>query len=157
MASPNEGFARVPLLARLVDARPDEMSENPPVRMLDAAGLQNSVADELRRLLNTRRATGRETDLTVLDYGIPDWTGLYANNSDDRLRIERGIVRAILAFEPRLREPQAKVEPIPDQDQILQVYLYGKLHNDKEAWPVLFSISFKNGHAVLQHDRGRPA
>lgn len=149
-----EGFARVPLFERLLDARPHETSENPPLRILDEAQLQASVCAELERLFNTRRGTGRTSGLTVLDYGIPDWTGLYAGNADDRLRIERGMLRAILVFEPRLLRPTVRVSVLAGSDakqaqQSLQVDVEGYLRNEHEAPAVLFSITLRHGGASV--------
>jgi len=145
-----EGYARVPLLERLLDTHRQEQTESPPLRVLGEAGLRASIAAELERLFNTRRATARETGLTVLDYGIPDWSDLYASNVDDRMRIERGMLRAILSFEPRLRRPNVSVTPIATEKQNLHVDVRGQLRDDREAPAVLFSIHLHNGRAVVR-------
>jgi type VI secretion system lysozyme-like protein len=133
-------LARMPLFERLADADPQLADEARPLRMLDRAGLQASVGRELLRMLNRRSTPRGDAPLTVLDYGLPDWTGLYAANPDDRLRIARGMLRAILAFEPRLGEPRVEVEPSASGQQVLRVRLSGRLRAGHTSWPVLFDI-----------------
>jgi type VI secretion system lysozyme-like protein len=145
-----EGYARVPLLERLLDGRRHEQTESPPLRVLGEAGLRASIGAELDRLFNTRRATTRETGLTVLDYGIPDWSDRYVGNADDRLRIERGMLRAIQSFEPRLKRPSVSVTPIAGEKQTLHVDVRGQLQDDGEAPAVLFSIHLHNGRAIVR-------
>ena len=150
MPSRAEGYARVPLLERLLDTHRHEASESPPLRVLSEAGLRASIGTELDRLFNTRRTTARESGLTVLDYGIPDWSDMYAGNADDRLRIARGMLRAILSFEPRLKRPGVSVTPVAGEKQSLYVDVRGQLQDDREAPAVLFSIHLHNGRAAVR-------
>ena len=73
---------------------------------LSADGVEASVERELHRLLNSRSRISltefTDAGLTVLDYGIPDYTALSARSENDRSRIARAIERAISYFEPRL-------------------------------------------------------
>ena len=48
-------------------------------------------------------------DRTVLDYGLPDYTGRSALSGSDRTAIARAAERAIRAFEPRLANPKVSV------------------------------------------------
>src|ERR1051325_9804857 len=85
---------RALLFERLSGTGPrDEQKEGgaPPFRVHDIAELKQSVARELARLLNTRAAwplserEGRE--MSVLDYGLPDFSPLSALSGDDQARL----------------------------------------------------------------------
>ena len=67
-----------PLFERL-SAQADEAPD------FDHDALAESVRQELSRLLNTRRPSRTNgQQLTVLDYGILDWSALQALRVDDR-------------------------------------------------------------------------
>ena len=73
---------------------------------LSADGVEASVERELHRLLNSRSRISlsefAEANLTVCDYGIPDYTALSARSEPDRIQIAAAIEYAINHFEPRL-------------------------------------------------------
>lgn len=81
---------------------------------LSAEGVEVSVAQELRRLLNSRSGITlsqfADAPLTVLDYGIPDYTALSAQSDTECALIANAIRHAISHFEPRLFE--VNVTPI---------------------------------------------
>src|SRR3982074_3685706 len=65
---------RVPLFDRLVDGAPEVQKEPTSLRVQGCEALFASIARDLQRLLNTRRASDAPLDpakATVLDYGIP--------------------------------------------------------------------------------------
>jgi type VI secretion system protein ImpF len=73
---------------------------------LSAEGVEASVERELHRLLNSRSRISlsgfTEANLTVCDYGVPDYTALSARSDTDRSQIATAIEYAIQCFEPRL-------------------------------------------------------
>lgn len=75
---------------------------------LSANGVEASVNQELKRLLNSRSSVRlsdfAEARLTVLDYGIPDYTALSAQNDTECTMIADAIRHAIACFEPRLSD-----------------------------------------------------
>ena len=77
------------------------------------AQVESSVAREIGALLNSRIARDVDAidplDRTVLDYGLPDYTGRSALSGSDRTAIARATERAIRAFEPRLASPKVSV------------------------------------------------
>jgi len=98
--------ASIPLFQRLC-ARDGEMGD---AANFDAAGLQASIANELASLLNTRcgltMAEFLQCQGTVLDFGIPDFSALSCNSSDDLASVSRAVQHAIALFEPRLSHTQ---------------------------------------------------
>ena len=133
------GVHRLPLLERL-DARGHG-------DVLDAAGLRASIARELGRLLNARSVPAPGRQLSVIDYGLPDPSALYAANAEDRAALARAIVRAIAAFEPRLLAPRVEVLPDPDA-RILRVALAGAIRVGDSIEAARFGIRFGRGGAA---------
>ena len=76
--------------------------------------IEASIYKELQSLTLSRSRLSIEqflktTRLTVLDWGLPDLTGLSAERSEDRDLCARVVVRAIEAFEPRLSKPTVEI------------------------------------------------
>jgi type VI secretion system lysozyme-related protein len=140
--------SRAPLLDRL--ASQDEAGLAPAVAF-DRQALSESVRQELLRLLNTRRSVRpRLKQLTVIDYGIADWSGLYADRSDDRLKLAREVRLAIAHFEPRLQLTDVDVQPLDGSRHALRVRIAGLLRGGSETWPVDFVMDMADG---VVHER----
>jgi type VI secretion system protein ImpF len=103
------------LLDRLADDAPDQKVESREQRVLSFGKLKQSVVRDLQWLLNAGRLESTQ-DLSafpqvkqsVLNYGIPDFTGTTAGNTDPVV-LERILRQAILDFEPRILRPSLKV------------------------------------------------
>jgi len=122
--------------------------------VLDRHALAASVREELSRLLNSRRAgPARSTPPTVLDYGIGDWSGLQASNSDDRRRIAREIRAAISHFEPRLHLGEVDVRLVAGHPRRLNILLSGMLRQDGQQWPVAFVLDKSETGLEVSHER----
>lgn len=139
--------ARAPLLERLAAQNEGEVGQ---ARSFDRQALGESVRQELLRLLNTRRSVRPLLkQATVIDYGIADWSGLYADRSDDRLKLAREIRLAINHFEPRLQLTEVDVQPLDGSRHALRVRIAGQLRGG-EAWPVVFVMDMADG---VVHER----
>jgi len=83
------------------------------VRMTPIEALQLSLRLDLVRLFNTRNGLTIAQFLgggpTSLDYGLPDTLALSPQSATDLQCWERVITRAILLYEPRLRQVQVTV------------------------------------------------
>jgi type VI secretion system protein ImpF len=137
--------ASVPLFDRLVDLTPEEKREATSWRRLSREEAKESVARELARLFDARRAEPLEiaaerTDLTVLDYGIPDYGNRSPADSTGRRLFERAIQRAIAAFEPRLIGPEVELETFPGRPSMLLARITGVLATGDIVEPVSFEI-----------------
>ena len=80
-------------------------------RFLDT---EASIYKELQAITLSRSRLDIETfiktpRLTVLDWGLPDLSGLSAERAEDRDLCTSVIVRAIEAFEPRLSKPTVQL------------------------------------------------
>lgn len=138
--------AVAPLFDRLRLAK--SATEAQPLRVFTRPEVQASVQRELEQLLNTRSPTlaaqFATRTLTVIDYGIPDFTAFSPQNSADRDRMGRLITRALTAFEPRLRQVTATVEPLVGQPEAFLVKIAAALVVDRMVEPVALT-------AVLPH------
>ncbi|TBU95648.1 type VI secretion system baseplate subunit TssE [Phytopseudomonas dryadis] len=135
---------RPPLLDRLAAGEETDF---------DQAALADSVRNELSRLLNTRRAPRAPgSALTILDYGIGDWTALQPQRLDDRRLLTREIRNAIGHFEPRLQLAEVDVQPLADQPQRLRIRLGGVLRGGTSHWPVTFVIEDRAGTLEVRHE-----
>lgn len=111
------------LLDRLTDDAPQERQESREKRVLSMRRLREFVLRDLSWLLNTGNFEHVE-DLerypevrkSVLNYGAPDLSGSFLSGTD-LARIERGLHRAILAFEPRLLPHTVKIRAAVNEGQ----------------------------------------
>ncbi|CAN7418387.1 type VI secretion system baseplate subunit TssE [Trinickia sp. LjRoot230] len=107
------------LLDRLSDDAPSSRYEARERRVVSAQQLRRSVLRDLSNLLN---ATGRfsydearpvsAVEHSVLNYGLPDFTGKPLSTLDPR-RMSEWIARAIRSFEPRIVSETVRVSVLP--------------------------------------------
>ena len=133
------------LFERLAGAGPGSDSGRPLSPAETRAQVEASVAREVGALLNTR--IDREIDLiepaerTVLDYGIPDYSGMSSASGTDRQTIARFAERAIRAFEPRLANPKVTVVEENVGSRTLEFRIVGVLSVNKVAAMQAFTLS----------------
>lgn len=111
-------------------------------------GVEQSVLIELNRLATTRsKLTFDEftkKDLTVLDYGLPDFTGYSVQNDDHRTAVRNAVGKAIEVFEPRLKKINVSVFSNTTNKNISYFGVDAVLILGKEFQRVNFTISNKN-------------
>ena len=131
---------RVPLLDRLWDVNPWAKAEFTPLRSYSLDEYRNSVIRDLGFLLNTRSpVTADEFDkenLTVLEYGMPDFAHYSPENEDDRKLLARRIEHAIRNFEPRLRHPYVSVESEMPNEKVLSITILSRRQIYSGKWEV---------------------
>lgn len=138
--------ARVPLLERLADLELDVPREPVPRRILDRAGVMDSVLREIARLFNTRRPQplpGSSWDAApswVLDYGVPDFSGLSAASATDRDEYAAVLAQILQTYEPRLRQIRIVLAPMPDDPARLTGTLTAELTLGTVREPVSFPL-----------------
>jgi type VI secretion system protein ImpF len=100
-----------PLLDRLLG--PDEGSSFEP--NLDSIGLKNSLVREMAQLFSTKSrlslAQYLSSELTVLDYGLPDFTALSPDSPNDTTLMAEVLTKCLENFEPRLSMVLVDVRP----------------------------------------------
>lgn len=91
--------------------------------------LQASISRELSRLFNTRSrlppSEFHNNSGTVIDYGVPDFSALYARRGDDVALLESALAQAVTLFEPRIQNVSVKVQSVADRADAAFVQVAG--------------------------------
>jgi type VI secretion system protein ImpF len=111
----------------------------------DIRQLKRSVGRDLANLLNTRRrcieypADCRELNNSLVEYGIPDFTGLNMSLPAERERARLEIERVIRRYEPRLKNVAVTVQTNVDKyDRTLRLRITGVLRTEPVPERVVF-------------------
>jgi len=115
---------RATLIDRLVDYLPHTADERRPLRTMSEADMRSCVRRDLSWLLNTRTSIDGDRfdaeELSVIDYGMPDFGSYSPQNKKDRKRIAKRMKKAITLFEPRLQNVEVDVLPdMPDEKRLV--------------------------------------
>lgn len=100
---------RLSIIDRLLDDNPGVQSEVPPTPEQTQRALYHAVRRDLEALLNTRQrvvpvpASMEQLDQSLVNYGIPDFTGTNLSSADSRQKFARMIEAVIRRFEPRFK------------------------------------------------------
>jgi type VI secretion system protein ImpF len=150
------------LLDRLVDDEPDRNQEGPDSRFMTLGKLREVVKRDLAWLLNTCHLAATE-DLSeypevarsVLNFGVPDLTGV-SLNSIDVGALERMVRQAIIDFEPRILRDTVRVQASAADDQMnrnaLTFQIEGDLWAEPSPVPIVLQSNFdlESGVVVVQ-------
>jgi type VI secretion system protein ImpF len=108
--------------------------------------LRASLQRDLENLLNTRIRCGSypkeldELETSLVNYGIPDFTGAGLGSSEGWQEFLGTVRSAIERFEPRLRD--VSVAPLRDSpdplDRVLRFRIEAVLQSEDDAEPVAF-------------------
>lgn len=125
----NETHIRASLIDRLLDKQAHTKSDFIPIQSQTEKEYLNSIVRDLSALFNTRSSTFEADyesgELTVLDYGIPDFSHYSLESRDDRLKLLRHLRHAIIQFEPRIKNPVVESEKDPDNERVLTLKISG--------------------------------
>ena len=109
------------VLDRLIDLEPENSRETPRSRNQVLRDLRQSVRRDLEDLLNTRwRCVAwppnlDELNVSLVNYGIPDYTGTVLTTPEDFENFRYVIEQCIRRFEPRFKT--VKVEMVKNSDR----------------------------------------
>ena len=144
----------MPLFDRLVDRDRYLRRELVQMRAIDRRGVRESVRRELEQLFNTRCPVPAHLlptrTRTVIDYGIPDFSTLYARNPDDRARLAVILRHAIEIYEPRLANVRVVIEAVNGDDFRLTGVIAADLVFDGIPEPVLFTTALQMKEASVE-------
>lgn len=138
---------------RLLDDEPETRVEAPRSRAQLLRELKLSVRRDLENLLNTRISLYPVPDdlpelkTSVLNYGIPDFTGLSMGSREQREKL-RGLVEdSIRRFETRFIsvrvEMSAGKQTGDVKDRTLHFRIEGLLHAEPSPEPVMFDSQLR--------------
>jgi type VI secretion system protein ImpF len=110
----------------------------------DSVQLEASVGRELARLLNTRSPLTfsgyLESDGTVLEYGVPDFSGLSPKSAVDMRMLEATLLAAVHRYEKRLKGVRAEVTNRANRPGSAIVLLSGEITVGLEVRRVDFEV-----------------
>lgn len=137
------------LLDRLTDNEPNSRQESRDQRVLSLQKLRQSVIRDLGWLLNTGsidslvNLDGHElAQHSVLNYGMPDLSGLTASGLDVA-GIERRLRQSLLDFEPRILAKSVKVRAQVADDEMNRNALSFIIEGELWAQPVPLKLFLK--------------
>jgi type VI secretion system protein ImpF len=155
MAIPPVTFkTRASLLDRLIDMAPREKREARPMRIMDRPAIRAAISRDLNWLLNTRTPLTAEEfdtrDLTVIDYGVPDFgKGTPENVRDQKQRAAR-TEKAIRAFEPRLQNVKVSIVPEMGSERSLTMIIEAEMVADDVREPVSFMTIYDSESGKME-------
>jgi type VI secretion system protein ImpF len=138
------------ILDRLLDDQPDVSREAPRPRHQVVAELRQSIRRDLEHLLNTRwRCTAwppslDELEVSLVNYGIPDFTGANLGSSAERERFRRIVETTLRRFEPRFKTVRVRLVDDDDRlDRVLHFRIDAVVDADPAPEAVVFDTSLE--------------
>lgn len=130
------------LLDRLTDDEPGSASESRDKRVFSSRMMRQAVLRDLSWLLNTAQRIGPEDRentpeayTSVLNYGVPDLTGITAGGLDI-VSLEKTIMRAVRAFEPRIMPGSLRITAAINENEMSGNALVFEVRGDLWAQPI---------------------
>jgi len=145
------------LLDRLLDDEPENKREAPKSRNQVIRELKLSVRRDLENLLNTRYRCEvwppelDELELSLINYGIPDFTGANLGLTKTREEFRRVIETIVKKFEPRFKTVKVigldNTEPL---DRTMRFRIDAMLHADPAPEPVVFDSALEPATGMFE-------
>jgi type VI secretion system protein ImpF len=136
------------MLDRLIHSEPKAAGGRTPAHTL--RDMKQSIRRDLENLLNTRwRCTSwppnlNELGKSLIDYGIPDFSGSALGSSVNREEFRRIIERTIQRFEPRLKGVRVElVESGQSIDRMLRFRINATVQADPAPEQVVFDSALE--------------
>jgi len=145
------------LLDRLIDYEPESSTELPKSRSQLLREMKNSVRRDLENLLNTRwRCVAwppdmNELETSLVNYGIPDFSGANMGAHSDRENLRRVIEDVIRRFEPRFKTVRVEIlKNKDDADRMVRFRIDALLYAEPAPEPVVFSSALEPADGKLE-------
>lgn len=136
------------IIDRLIDLEPLNLSEPAKSQGQVVFEMKISLRRDLENLLNTRWSCiswppdYEELDLSLINYGIPDFTGVSMGSPENQKRLIQIVKRAIEKFEPRLIEFSIEINnEIDNVNRTLSFRVDGLLQSEPFPEQVVFDTS----------------
>jgi len=150
-------MARPKITQALTPSIFDRLLDFDPSRSVEAISSRNQVIKELREsvrrdlefLLNTRKRCGEQSvewadlEYNVLNYGIPDATGINMESEDARDEFAKVIERIIAKFEPRFKSVSITVSNANSIDRTFRFRIDALLKVEPAVKPIVFDSSLE--------------
>lgn len=138
------------VLDRLIDQDPGATREVPRSQAQVLRELKASLRRDLENLLNTRwrclswPPAYEELEVSLVNYGLPDFSGANLGVAANREEFRRIVERVIARFEPRLRN--VRVQMVADggeSDRVLRFRIDALLQAEPAPEPVAFESALE--------------
>jgi type VI secretion system protein ImpF len=146
---------------RLIDNEPGVSREVAKTGSQALRELKQSVRRDLENLLNTRRrllswpAELSELDVSLVNYGLPDFTSAHLQAAQDPRAFLEVIADTISKFEPRLKNVRVELLGKGDRmDRILRFRIDALLYVEPISDNVSFDSSFEPAKGAFEIQRG---
>jgi type VI secretion system protein ImpF len=132
------------VLDRLLDSNPDLAADPPKGRGQYLREMRDSVRRDIENLLNTRqRCRGwpdglHELDQSLVNYGIPDFTGTDLSADQHREEFRATVETVLRSYEPRFASVSVTMLPGDRLDRTLRFRIEALLHADPVPEPIVF-------------------
>ena len=146
---------RPSVLDRLIDLEPQSSREALHSNYGSLDDVKNAVRRDLEWLLNTRRMVSglggdlQELKRSVVNYGIPDITGVDIENKIVGKSLRNDIEEAIRTFEPRFLDVSVTMEPTSPTDRQIRLRIEAKLDVDPVPEPMVFDTILQLGSSTV--------
>lgn len=138
------------LLDRLLDDNPGVQQEPPPLPQQTLRNLHQAVRRDLEALLNTRRRCAtyppglKELDTSLVNYGIPDFTGTSLSSPQSRAELVRVIESIIKRYEPRFKSVRVSLlDNVETLDRTLRFRIDAVVYAEPAPETVVFDSSLE--------------
>ena len=145
------------LLDRLLDDNPGVSTEPPLPASQAARELRAAVRRDLEALLNCRRRAAEPPpaltalDTSLVDYGLPDFSGANMSSPDSRVELTRLIENTIRKYETRFKTVRVELldnaEPL---DRTLRFRIDGVLYAEPTPEPIVFDSTLEPATGSVQ-------
>ncbi|MDR0677279.1 MAG: type VI secretion system baseplate subunit TssE [Holosporaceae bacterium] len=135
--------AIAPLFEKLVDENTEEIFEKTPKRLLNTKELQESIANDLSCLLNTKTsAIIKSSKITnPYFYGVKATAPTFAEDAFEIQKLESAIDEAIRQFEPRLSDAKSHVINIEGNSNKISIIIDAVVTIGNLTTPLSFPIT----------------
>jgi type VI secretion system protein ImpF len=138
------------VLDRLIDHDPQQSHEVPRSRNQLLRDLKQAVRRDLENLLNTRircipfRSELSELKQSLVNYGIPDLTGLSLGGPKEREDFRRAVLSTIRQFEPRLKNLEVRIIDQADTiERTIRFHIEAVLLAEPAPEPIAFESTVR--------------
>ena len=151
MALRDSEVAIIPsVLDRLIDLEPRQTREASRSHAVSLREVKAAIRRDVEWLLNSRafidaEKLGEEAKNSVAVFGLPDITGVGAENPDERKNLTSALEQAIRVFEPRFLNPRITMEPPTSTDRALKFRIETLLDVGSAPEPVVFDTVLQLG------------
>ena len=149
------------VLDRLIDHEPGNQREVARSRGQILRDLKASVRNDLEKLLNSRwrcvswPADLDQLDLSLVNYGIPDFTGASMGQASQREKLRNVMEQVIRKFEPRFKSVSVKIRENADpSDRTLRLRIDAVLYAEPAPEPVVFDSQLAPASATFEITTG---